>query len=215
MATTKKSFLDTVYHMRTIEQVIVYMKIPAIPMSEENEVIDFLQSEFEREVLEYPFAAPEFDKKAAIWAAKTAYFAAELLLYRETEPKEIGAILPDFTAAVTPSAILSADLCLRFLPRILDEIRLVDPADVVIPMLEKHLKKFHFSAIGTDFENFEPDFKITIENDCVCQLYTDRIIERKSLKWATLTDIAPFVFAGLGNYPKELWPEGLAYKQTQ
>jgi len=202
----KTPFLDTIYHLRTIEQVILYDKIMTISKAEENEIILFLETEFEKEILEYPGIAPNFNSQAALWAAKTVYLAAQLLLNREHKISDLSLLLPEHKVN-DASAILSADLCLRFLPQIIEKIKKIDPEDLIIPILEKHLFQFHYSAIGSEIISENIDYGNISENECLLQLYLDRIVQRKAIKWAQSDFIQKQLEIGFGDYRKIFWAQ--------
>jgi hypothetical protein len=107
-----KPFLDTIYHLRTVEHIILHNKPAVIMTSEEQEVIAFLEGEYERESVDYPFTAPVFSPMAALWAAKTVYITAQLFLFRENKAIELQSLLRSYSGPIDASA----DLCLRFLP---------------------------------------------------------------------------------------------------
>lgn len=207
MSTTKIPFLDTIFHLRTIEQIILYDKLITIAKEEESETVSFLESEYEREILEYPNIAPDFNPNAALWASKTVYLAAQLLLYREHKISDLAVILPDYNSEISASALLSADICLRFLPQIIMEMKRIDPDDLVIGILEKYLFKFHYSAIGFDVDLEQINFEIIYSNDCLKQLYIDRIVERKAIKFTESNFIKEQLQIGFGDYKKIFWAE--------
>lgn len=93
------------------------------------------------------------------------------------------ALLPDFKNVENASAILFADLCLRFLPQILSEMKRTDADDLVIPILEKHLYQFHYSTIGSEIDIEKINFDIVASDDCLQQLYIDQIVQRKAIKF--------------------------------
>ncbi|KUJ60700.1 hypothetical protein AR687_16875 [Flavobacteriaceae bacterium CRH] len=207
MDKVKSSFLDTIYHLRTIEQIILTDKLITISKEEENNMVSFLETEYERETLEYPGIAPNFNSDAALWAAKTVYLAAQLLLHREHKISDLDLLLPDFNRIQDESAILSADLCLRFLPQILAEITRIDADDLVIPILEKHLYLFHYSAIGFEIDLEKINFDIVATNDCLQQLYIDRIVHRKAIKFTESDFIKKQLEIGFGDYKKIFWAQ--------
>jgi MoxR-vWA-beta-propeller ternary system domain bpX4 len=207
MDKTKSSFLDTIYHLRTIEQIILSDKLLTISKEEEKDTISFLEAEYEREILEYPGVAPEFKTDAALWAAKTVYLAAQLLLYREHKITDLEVILADFDGNQDASAVLSADLCLRFLPQIIEEMKRIDPDDLVIPILEKHLYQFHYSSIGFEVDIKKINFDIIASNDCLQQLYIDRIVHRKAIKFTESDFIKKELEIGFGDYKKIFWAQ--------
>lgn len=207
MNTTETPFLDTIYHLRTIEQIILTDKFSAISKNEEMECTLFLEAEYEREILEYPGIAPGFNSEAALWAAKTVYLAAQLLLYREHEISDLEQLLPEFGQKNEASAMLSADLCLRFLPQITSEMKRIDPDDPVIQILEKHLYRFHYSTIGFEMDVEKIDFDSVASNDCLLQLYIDRIVHRKAIKFSESDFIKKQLEIGFGDYRKIFWSQ--------
>lgn len=207
MNKTKTPFLETIYHLRTIEQIILYDKLITISKAEETETALFLETEYEKEVLEYPGIAPDFNPDAAVWAAKTVYLAAQLLLYREHKISDLVMLLPDYNGKADASAILSADICLRFLPQIIAEMKRIDPDDLVIAILEKHILQFHYSAIGFEIETEKIHFDIVTTNDCLQQLYIDRIVERKAIKFTQSDVIKKQLEIGFGDYKKIFWAQ--------
>ncbi|HEX8015376.1 MAG TPA: hypothetical protein VF465_09085 [Flavobacterium sp.] len=207
MNKTETPFLDTIYHLRTIEQIILTDKFRTISKGEEIDCISFLETEYEREILEYPGNTPDFNADAALWAAKTIYFAAQLLLYREHTISDLNVLLPDFSGKENASAALSADLCLRFLPQILEEMKRIDADDPVIPILEKQLYQFHYSAIGFEIEIEKIDFNTVASNDCLQQLYIDRIVQRKAIKFTESDFIKKQLEIGFGDYKKIFWTQ--------
>lgn len=207
MEKIKTPFLDTIYHLRTIEQVILYDKLITIAQTEETEAALFLETEYEKEILEYPGIAPNFNSGAALWAARMVYLATQLLLHREHKMKDVKELLSFYIGVVDASAIISADLCLRFLPQIIAEIRKIDPEDLVIDILEKHLIQFHYSAIGSDLDTENINFDAVAANDCLLQLYIDRIVQRKSIKWAQSDFIKKKLEIGFGDYQKLFWAQ--------
>lgn len=207
MDKTKSSFLDTIYHLRTIEQIILSGKLLIISKQEENDTVSFLENEYEREILEYPGVAPKFNSDAAFWAAKTVYLAAQLLLCREHKISDLALLLPDFNGIEDASTIISADLCLRFLPQIIAEMKRIDPDDSVISILERQLYQFHYSAIGFEIEIQKINFDITASNDCLQQLYIDRIVDRKAIKFTESDFIKKQLEIGFGDYQKIFWAQ--------
>ncbi|MBB4801933.1 hypothetical protein HNP37_001994 [Flavobacterium nitrogenifigens] len=207
MSKPKTPFLETIYHLRTIEQIILYNKVIAISEKEETETIQFLETEYEKEILEYPGTAPKFNPQAALWGAKTIYISAQLLLNREHKISDLEVLLSDYKGKQNASAILSADLCLRFLPQIIAEMKRVDPEDLVVPILEKHISRFHYSAIGSDIEIENIDYENIAKNDCLLQLYIDRIVHRKAIKFAQSDFIKKQLEIGFGDYQKLFWTQ--------
>jgi hypothetical protein len=200
-------FLETLYHLRTVEHVMLYKGLSAIPYKEEQDVIQFLEAEYERESIDYPYTPPSFSAGAAIWAAKTVYVAAQLFLYRDNKADEMSSLLPPYTKTVDASAILSADLCLRFLPSIKYALETVDVNDPLLPVVEQHLQHFPYSGIGHEGELLILDATVILKNDCLRQLYLDRVTERKAIKWAEEPIIKSAILSNMGNHKHDLWRE--------
>ncbi len=178
-----------------------------IAASEGQSVIHFLASEYEKECLEYPFIPPGYDGKAALWAAQIVFFASQLLLYRRNKDSEITSILPDYPEEITPGAILSADLCLRFLPEISRKAKEIDTDDALVAVLETHLQTWHYSGIGYPLKNDVLSFDIIFSDKCLKQVYINRIIEQKSVLLAGIPLLKREVMASMGNFGHYFWKE--------
>jgi hypothetical protein len=147
LATDRSYFLKMVRHLRKNEEVMLYENILAIPDEEVTSVAEFLRSEYENEALNHPKPLPEYDPEAAVWAARTLYVSAQLLLYRENKVTDLSTLIPD-NLEVNAGAILSADLTLRFLPDLVKQMEVIDPDDDLLHILRKLLEKWHYSAVS-------------------------------------------------------------------
>lgn len=200
-------FYNTIYQLRTKEEIILYDKLFDIKEGDEALVKEFLQVEFNIESKNHPFSTPKYDAESALWAAKIVYTACQILLYREHKEAELTDLLPAFTQPITTEAILSADLCLRFLPQILAEAKLIDPEDYLIPILESILNQWHYSGIGIPLSLKNLDFELIFSNPCLEQLYIDRVIDKKDKKRAELPQMLEKIRATLGIYSEKYWNE--------
>jgi hypothetical protein len=204
---SKTYFLDTIVRLRKQEEIILYGQVLNISLVEEEKVIDFLETEYYQECLEYPFESPQFSTQAALWGAKILYFSSQLILYREFRTQDMNAFLVAYENEISPSELLSADLCLRFIPQILHHIKLIDPTDTLIDILEKHLSFWHYSKIGYTSKLDEINLGIIYSNKCLEQLYVDRIISRKDHRLAQLPMLKEKVIASMGNFASHFWKE--------
>ncbi|MCI5055573.1 MAG: hypothetical protein MRY83_05650, partial [Flavobacteriales bacterium] len=152
--------------LREQEEVMLYANVFDISPEEQNKVVSFLNSEFERESLNYPGKAPSFNPTAAFWAAKICYFAAQLILYRKDEPSSLEILFESYEEALDHSAHLSADLCLRFLPKMIFQLKAIDPEDLIIEHLEAILRKFPLSGVECLEEMDESEIEDLLEEDC-------------------------------------------------
>ncbi|MEO1051302.1 MAG: hypothetical protein AAFX87_11795 [Bacteroidota bacterium] len=206
-ASTNTYFLDAIYHLRTNEEVKLFDKMLHVSTQESSLVGDFLMSEYDNERLDYPHDAPEFDIEAAIWGAKLLYQTCQLILNRENKVEDLRGFFPAFDHKINDSSVLSADLCLRFLPQVLIKAKLIDPEDELIAILEEHLTVWHYSGIGYDLSFVDLDWAIIMNSPCLKQLYANRVIENKSLPLANMDVLNDTVKGSLGDYASLFWKE--------
>lgn len=133
--------------LRAKEEIILYKNILSASTIEKENLVLFLEQEYQAEALEFPFIPQRFHPQAALWAAETVHYAAQSILFRENHEDKMEGYFPAFQFEVSPSSILSVDLCFRFVPEILRQLSLIDQEDLLISILEKHLKAWHFSGI--------------------------------------------------------------------
>lgn len=204
---TKNNILQTIHHLRTSGYFVLYTNKPKVTNVELSDVGDFLEQEYENECLNYPFEAPKFDRQAAIWGAKTIYYAAQFLAHRHEEPKDLNQYFEALPDEITPNSCLSADISLRFLPYIIKELQAIDYEDWLIAILKKHLQKFQYSAIGhdLDLEINEETLAKLFQNECFKTLYTDRVIEKKDLRLTEYKIIHENIAIHLGEHKKHFW----------
>lgn len=205
-------FLETIKHLRETEEIILLDKFSTISDIENQKVINFLADEYEKERWTYPSVSPSFEPLPALWGAKTLYFACLYLLRRSQTTEQMSEMLSAFDA--TPSAIavseisagamLSADLCLRFLPQVTAQAHLIDPDDTLLKILEKHLRTWHYSAIQYRFNTLQTDFvfeqEAIFQDKCFFQLYVNRIMERKDTTLAQMPFFNAHIKGSLGMY---------------
>jgi hypothetical protein len=108
---------------------------------------------------------------------------------------------------ITPSAVLSADLCLRFLPLLREQFVAVDPDDELIPALDKILSGWHYSAIGQNYPVEETQIEIIKSDACCWQLYLNRVIAKKAKQQMQYPAIQEGVLGCLGAYKEILWKD--------
>ncbi|MCW3071313.1 MAG: hypothetical protein JWO44_1203 [Bacteroidetes bacterium] len=199
-------FLDTIMQLRQTENILLHSRMMEFTAEEEELVIEFLRREYETESLDYPFVPPAFNAPAALWAAKLAYLSSLLILYRENKNEELASILPVYAGEKDASVILSADLCLRFLPAIYLFAKMLDQEDTLAGLLRDILGEWPYAATGAGIEAKEGE-AVLPDNDCLRQLYIDRIIAKKDLRSASMQGIREQVQASMGNYSTTFWKE--------
>jgi hypothetical protein len=202
---TPKPFLDMIVNLREQEEVLLYSNILSIREYESKAVLEFLKFEYKREALELPSDVPDFAPEAALWAAKILFISAQLLLYRQNQPKELSSLLPDYPGRIGAAEHLSADLCLRFLPDLLEQLKVIEPTDPLIDLLERILSVWHYSGIRQDAAAAD-DYSVILENTTLKKLYVDRILQYKNESLARRPEFYSLVKAALGIHAGQYWP---------
>ena len=200
-------FLNMIKTLREKQEVVLYQNLFEISEEEKNEVADYLYQQYSSEQLEYPYTPPSFDKKAATWAAEVVYLIAQLILYRQNKPEELENLFPNDNFECSASTISSADLCLRFLPYMYNELKMIDPEDDLLNIIEAKLHKWHYSGINYPLNTNDLDHTIIFNDKCLLQLYINRVIEYKNKELAKLPLINKQIRANLGIYTNEFWSE--------
>ncbi|MFN3379934.1 MAG: hypothetical protein ACK41O_10800 [Runella zeae] len=203
----KLFFLAMIQHLRAQEEVFMYGYVLESSPEEQQRVVDFLGNEYKRESWEYPQKIPVFDSHAALWAAELVYRSSQLLLYREHKVNDLSLLLPSFSGLITPSAILSADLVLRFLPAIIAQLKIIDEDDPLIRMLEEQLSIWHYSALSYPLHVEKLNFDTILTNQCLYRLYINRIIDFKKISFAQHPVFYSQVKASLGLFDNIFWKE--------
>ena len=198
-------FYNTIFNLRQHEEIMLYDKMLEYVPEDEALVREFLQIEYDTESLNYPFTTPPFNASAALWAAKITYTACQLILFRENKEDELPQLLPAYDRVIDAGAILSADLCLRFLPQVVLQTRRIDPDDSLIGVVERHLQQWHYSSIG-----YSKDIVITADdeifkNDCLQQLYADRVVAKKDADRAVQLPLQQKIRADMGMFTPVFW----------
>lgn len=198
-------FLQTLHHLRSYEEVLLFNNLLQVTEGNQQEAVDFLAKEHRHESVNYPFAAPPFDGEAALWAAKTVYLASQLLLYREHREADLPSLFTAYQNEMTASAVLSADLVLRFLPDVVLQLKAIDPEDGLIPLLEEQLITWHYSGVRYPLTAEKLNFDWLTSSGCLRQLYVDRVIAAQNLALAKHPQMKQEVAAALGLYAPQLW----------
>ncbi len=200
-------FLKMIKILRHQEEIMLFNNILTIDKLHAEEVVEYLKSEYFKECYEYPYKSPEFNSESALWAATILYVASQLMLYRKNNDADLELLLPDYLGHKSPEAILSADLCLRFLPDIIFHLKQIDSEDILIPILEKKLTDWPYSAINShiDIANLNLDF--VLADASTQQLCINRIIEYQKIELAKHPVLKNIIGANLGIYTNDFWKE--------
>ena len=164
------------------------------------------------DVRERPGAAPAFDVPVALWAAQYLYHTVLLALVRELDETVVLAQLPDFTGEITPAAIYSADLSLRYLPDLLRLAKGLAPGDALVARLHATAGQWPFSFVGAEGGGDAADAEARVlAHPALRQEYVDRIIGTQDRARAAQPHLMPLVHAALGQYAATLWPDFAAF----
>jgi hypothetical protein len=207
-------FSQMIKKLRKHEVVLLYANNLVIAENDAQACLNFLQKEFERESLNFPHQPPAFDSKAALLGARVIYLASQFLLYRENKPKDLPGMFPEFDGKKNPAAMLSADLCLRFLPDLIEELELIDITDELIGLLKNLLVQWPYSALLLKSDSNKIAFSLLTTDPCLHQLSADRITARHKIGLAQLPEFSTLIESNLSIYKQDLWPEFAAAKQN-
>ncbi|REC41036.1 hypothetical protein [Chryseobacterium sp. 5_R23647] len=203
----KSPFLDTLFLLRKEGTLTVFSDFKTLSEKEEKEAEDFFESEFEKERLDFLSDKIPFNKEAAIWAAKILYHSAQLYLIRKDTAKNLEKLIPQYQGEKNTSAILSADLSLRFLPQLLDALQIADSTDPLVKMLGNILHQFHYSGIELDLNLEKINWEEELKNKTYRKLYIERIVEKKAYKLAEIPYVNQLLIAEFGMYKDIFWRE--------
>lgn len=207
MMENKSPFLDTLFLLRKEGTLTIFSDLKTLSEEEEKEAEDFFESEFEKERLDFLSDKIPFNKEAAIWATKILYHSAQLYLIRKDTAKDLEKLIPQYQDEKDVSAILSADLSLRFLPQLLDALQVADSTDPLVKILENILQQFHYSGIGLDLNLEKINWEEELKNKTYRKLYLERIVEKKAYKLAEIPYINQLLIAEFGMYKDIFWRE--------
>ncbi|MDH6252540.1 hypothetical protein M2347_002267 [Chryseobacterium sp. H1D6B] len=207
MMEKKSPFLDTLFLLRKEECITIFSNIQTISKQEEQDAGEYLETEFEKERLEFLSDQVSFSKDTAVWAAKVLYHSAQLYLIRENTAKDLEKLIPEFKGTKDISSRLSADLLLRFLPQVMEGLQSADAEDPLIKMLENILLQFHYSGIGYDLDLEKINWEEELKDKTYRKLYLERIVENKAYKLAEIPFINQLLIGQFGMYKDVFWRE--------
>ncbi|MGE8554012.1 MAG: hypothetical protein ACN6OB_08750 [Chryseobacterium jejuense] len=207
MMEPKSPFLDTIFLLRKNECITLFSNIQTISPKEEKEAEMYFEAEFEKERLEFLSDLLTCNTTTAVWAAKVLYHSAQLYLIRESTADNLENFIPKFKGTRDVSTILSADLCLRFLPEVIIALNSADPEDPLIKMLEAILTEFHYSGIGYDLDLSRVNWEGELRDKTYRKLYLERIVEKKDYKLAEIPFINTLLMAEFGMHKEAFWRE--------
>ena len=202
-----RPFLQTLHDLLRTGHLTLHGRLPAVPVEELVAGLELLREAYEREAAGYPGTPPEYDLAAAAWSAKTLFHAAQLLLYRTHDAAALTDLFPPFEHARTPGAILTADLCLRYLPSLLRQLELLDVEDELIPVLRRILTRWHYSGLLLYAPFPDADLTPILADDCLARCYVDRVIATQNMDMGARPELQGNLRGAMGNHASAYWPE--------
>ncbi len=185
-------------------EVLLEQNLPQLNDSDAIETASFLGHIFDQEQQNFPNNQVEFDAEKALWATKLLLQASFYLLNRKDDFETLKQQLELKNQILNPSQQLSADIILKYLPSVINELSLFDANDPLIELLESQLKLSTYSSIlyFDDFDQSKIKALSTDENLKI--LAIERIVENKKWKWLKGNLLGKLVKEHAGIYASEL-----------
>lgn len=156
------------------------------------------------------FTAPPYHPAVARWAAELLYRGCQAVVYRQLDADAVKQLLAVACPEPLDAGVLySADLMLRYLPNLLTLSRGVAEHDVLVDELMRLAAAWPLSSVGVQPVGPELDrqsLEILVADECLRQLYVDRVIARRDAARLAHPAVAEGVRQSLGLYT-ELCPE--------
>lgn len=200
-------FYKMIENLLRTNKIVLFGRMDVISLEQEKQVLELLENHYNRESIGYPNIPPPFEKEAAIWSSKILFYATQLVMYREHSGHSLANFFPRFNHPKSTAAILTADLSLRYLPSILKYLEQIDIEDELIQILHKILTEWHYSGLLSDMKLEPANLESMMEDNCLKQLYVDRIIKHKRKKIGNKKEIKHLVLSALGNFKNEFWKD--------
>lgn len=161
---------------------VVFRRPPSPPAPGDVSALRFLESEYRRYLLDLPGDAPAFSPEVAVRAAEVVRHACWFLLSRDEEPTEVHRALSQLGLPASAADHASADLTLRFLPRVHRRAKAADPGDALVSSLETLLRRWPFSGVLCDVT--DPPYALDLHSHPGLQLeYAQRFAAHPRAGW--------------------------------
>lgn len=161
---------------------VVFRKPPLALSPGDVSPLRVLESEYRRYALDLPGKAPAFVPEVALRAAEVVRQACWLLLSRDEEPEEVHRRISGLAMPCAAGEHFSADLTLRFLPRVHRRARAHDPADALVRALETLLRRWPLSGVLCDIS--DAPYVLDLHNhDGLMLLYAQRFADHARQGW--------------------------------
>ena len=192
----------------------VHVAAPTAPLSKQDMLaaMEILREQDSVSRLDAPEGLPELELGVALWGAKTAYGACQLVVFRQLDEPAIAELLPPAPTHGNPqSRHWSADLTLRFLPDLLRQASAVSEEDPLVRQLRSLAYQWPLSSVGIEGVNPEHVDELAA-SPALLQLYVDRILARKDFPRLRHPLVREAARISVGIHA-ELWPDLTKYLQ--
>jgi len=151
------------------------------------------------------FEAPDLDVAAATWAATVLCHGCQFLLCRDAPEQTVDKLLSvPCPVRREPATHYSVDLLFQYLPDLIALARRLAPNDPLVKRLLALATEWPLSSVG--IEGVGPvNVDGFIQNDCLRQLYVDRVLAREDMGRAKYPRVEAAIKETLGAHP-ELCP---------
>jgi|KBSSwiS6_1023812.scaffolds.fasta_scaffold25456_1 hypothetical protein len=161
---------------------------------------------YEEDKMEMAFDPPVYSEKAAIWAAEYLYKTVQFTILRDAGEDIMNGHLKSYEGEMNPSAVYSADLMLRYLPKLFELAKGLAPADILVRRLRDTAFTWPLSSVGIELGQPVNDETI-LSNASLTYLYIDRIIKEKDKNRLKNEGIVGGIREITGIHLKTFWPE--------
>ncbi len=159
-----------------------------------------------------PGDPPAVSDKALLWGAATTFHASSFLAHRDAGEDVVRlALTVPCPETPSPSVCYSVDLTFRFLPDLVRLARAVSPNDPLVEVLTSLAQQWPLSSVGIADVGLV-DVTPFLDDDCLLQLYIDRIIATKDRSRLNDPRVCDKIRATIGLH-SELAPELSSYLQ--
>src|SRR5688572_21963468 len=145
--------------------------------------------------------APQFDREAAVWAARMLYHACRFVACRHLGEDEIvKAFREGCPKAHSPGVDWSVDLIFRQLPEVYRTARHLSNADPLVRELMRLAANWPLSSVGLPIP--EPSVPSFLSDPALLQLYVDRVLEGNDLSRLGNPIVDAALRRTIGSYPE-------------
>ena len=175
--------LDFIRSLREKGRVELALPQQTEPASAYAVLEHYLLAAYEQEAKVLPRPLPPFEAQAALWAAALIQRCALAILDRQQSAKDLALAFGSYEPQPQASAMLSADLCLRYLPALYQKLQELGPEDPLLPHLRDLGQIWHYSALGLPGLDLPSlDLNPLQASPALRLAYLDRLLERRA--WA-------------------------------